>query len=100
MRSLQCIAYRTQDIWRAICLDLEFAVQGDSLNDVRVMLVDAIQSHVEQVMTLDEPARSRLLNRSVPLQVRAKFAIRLFLATLFDRRQSKAVIRFPASCPV
>jgi len=100
MRSLQCVAYRTTDRWQAICLDLDIAVQGDTLSDVQSSLRSAVEGHIEQAMTLDEPARSCLMMRSVPWHVRAKFAILLFLATLFAKQRREAVIGFPTECPV
>jgi len=99
---LECIAHGAGHHWEAICLDLDIAVQGRSLQEVSGLLRETIESYIADAMAQDEPVRSQMLNRSVPFSVRAAWAWRLFFATIVGRRFDKkreATIGFPVECP-
>jgi hypothetical protein len=101
---LECIAHGSGRDWQAICLDLDIAVQADSLQNVTRILQEAITSYVEDAMAQDEPTKTALLNRSAPFSVRASWAFRLFMATLFRHRRDQinrdTTVGFPVECPV
>jgi hypothetical protein len=100
---LECIAHGSGHDWQAICLDLDIAVQADSLHDVTRILEQAVRSYLEDAMMQDEQIRRAMLNRSAPFRVRAAWAMRLFMATLFRRRQDQderdTTVKFPVECP-
>ena len=82
---LSCYARGAGDAWEGICLDLDIAVQGDSLGDVREKLSEAIKSYFEYVVTLPEEEQKRLLSRRVPWHVRSKYVIGAVITMLFRR---------------
>ncbi|AVT75939.1 hypothetical protein RPPS3_18760 [Rhodopseudomonas palustris] len=100
---LECIAHGSGNDWQAICLDLDIAVQANSLHDVTRILQEAVQSYVDDAMAQDEATRDAMLSRSAPLRVRAAWAVRLFMATLFGRRLDRngrdTTLGFPVECP-
>lgn len=67
-----CYAWRDDDAWQAICVDLDIAVQGNSFDDVYRCLNEAISDYIETVMELPAEDRDRLLNRRVPFWTRAR----------------------------
>jgi hypothetical protein len=103
---LECIAHGSGNEWQAICLDLDIAVQAQSLHDVTRILQESVASYIHDAMEQDEPLRSEMLNRSVPFSVRAAWALRLFWATLCHRRvdfrhedKRETTVGFPVECP-
>ena len=84
-RVLRCYAEGRDGEWEAICLDLDIAVQAQSFEKVFESLVEAIESHVNTVLTLPESERRHLLYRPAPLSVRLKFLL-YALRSLFARR--------------
>ncbi len=76
---LTCMAQGHGDAWEAICLDLDIAVQGESFNDVKRALEDAIASYLEAARREDPQTRQRLLARRAPLSVRAGYWFRFAL---------------------
>jgi hypothetical protein len=101
---LECIAHGSGSKWQAICLDLDIAVQAQSLHDVTRILQECVASYVHDALEQDEPTRSQMLNRSAPLSVRATWAVRMFMATLVRRRldqedKRETTVGFPVECP-
>src|SRR6266581_1964140 len=95
---LVCVARGRDESWEAFCLDFDLAVQGNSLEEVRGRLEDAIVDYVHGAKLEGEPARSRLLSRRAPFLVRLRWAIRFFVGTVFGRTSdSRATVGFPVS---
>lgn len=67
---LECIAHGAGNHWEAICLDLDIAVQGSSLDEVTRLLRESVETYIEDAMAQNEPTRSQLLSRGVPFLVR------------------------------
>jgi hypothetical protein len=66
-RELLCVARHGDDLWEALCLDLDLAVQGRSFDEVRTLLDEAVNTYIGDANAEAEPARSRLLaRRSAP----------------------------------
>lgn len=63
----RCFAYGRDREYQAFCLNLDIAVQGKSLSDVRHSLHDAISLYLEAVHEAPAEDRIRLLNRSAPV---------------------------------
>jgi hypothetical protein len=102
----ECIAHGSGNEWQAICLDLDIAVQAQSLHDVTRILRESVASYIQEALQQDEPLRSQMLNRSVPFSVRAAWAVRLFMATILRRRidlnhedNRETTVGFPVECP-
>ena len=70
-----CYAWGNADGWEAICVDFDLAAQGDSFEEVRSELSDAIDTFVTYAAELPELERGRLLNRKALVGLRLKLAI-------------------------
>ncbi len=81
--------YGENSDWQAICTDLDIAVQGDSLEETKSLLTEAVAGYLE--FLLDESAvdRKRLLNRKAPLWLRTEFYLRYVLHRLGFEKYSR-----------
>ena len=95
-----CVARgRAKDDWEASCLDLDIAVQGRSLDEVRAKLDTAVTTYVADALNEQEPDRSALLNRRAPLGVRLKWLWPFIVHTLFDRsHDGDSSVGFQVEC--
>ena len=73
-------------MWEGICLDLDIAVQGNSLEQVVISMRGALHAYLAYVSTLPPQDQQRLLNRRAPLQLRLKFAWCMVRALVGGRR--------------
>lgn len=99
MASVRCVVHGMGNQWEGLCLDLDIAVQGNSLADVKNRLNNAVHTYVEDALAENEPHRSRLLGRKAPLRVRLFWAVALFLATLSKRSDRDSAESFAVPCP-
>lgn len=76
MRKLTCYAWGKPGDWEALCVDLDLAAQGASLEEVRRELGDAIETYLDYVADLPENEQTRFLNRKVPLTLRLQLALK------------------------
>jgi predicted RNase H-like HicB family nuclease len=98
-RNLACFAYGREGEWEAFCLDFDLAVQGQSFEQVKEALGQAIDDYVDSALAEDEPAKSQLLARRAPLKVRLMWALRVFRDTIGGRsRNHDSTIGFPFAC--
>lgn len=81
---LRCYAYRRGDVWEAICTDLDVATFGPSQEEVKRLLAEAIELHLECVADLPDEDRQAMLARRAPWHVR--FGLE-FLCRLHDFRR-------------
>lgn len=87
-RTFTCVAEDHGDGWEAICLDFDIAVQGDTFEDVRRMLEEAVHSYLAIVRMEDAATQKRLMRRSVPLSLRLSYAARIFWQSIWNARQT------------
>ena len=80
--ALRCYAYRSGPVWEAICVDLDIATFGDSLEEVKASLATCIEMHLEEVEALPAADRERLLNRRSPWYVRTKLSLLTWLTRI------------------
>jgi hypothetical protein len=98
-REFFCIARGKGEQWEALCLDLDIAVQGQSFDEVRNLLREAVSTYVQDALAEAEPARSTLLGRQVPFFVRFLWAFRFFRAALFGRKSNgDSPVWLPVAC--
>ena len=76
-KELRCYAYRRGDVWEAICTDLDVATFGPSQEEVKHLLAEAIELHLECVADLPDEDRQTMLAR------RATWHVRLGLELLY-----------------
>ncbi len=81
-KTLRCIVEGSGDSWDALCVDLDIAVSGHSVQEVKQSLEEAVADYLAYVVTLDEPDRTELLNRRAPWRLRIRFAYYGLLAAL------------------
>ena len=74
-KALTCYAWGHPGSWEALCIDFDLSVQGNSLEEVRAEMDDAIDTYLSYVGELPESERARLLNRKAPLGLRTKLAV-------------------------
>lgn len=87
-------------MWEAFSLDFDLAVQGRSFEEVSEGLKEAISTYLKDVAVEQEPARSRLLRRRVPMRVRLMWAWRFFWFALWGRKpDSDSTVWLPVVCP-
>jgi predicted RNase H-like HicB family nuclease len=99
-RYLYCVAHEREGNWEAICLDLDIAVQGRSLDDVTKSLNEAIGSYVEDAQQESEAVRHTLLSRTAPLSARLAWLWPFILNGLFGRsRDGDSTVGFQVACP-
>ena len=98
---LSCYAVGAAASWEAICLDFDITVQGQSFEEVRDKLGEAIQSYIRYIETLPEQERKDFLARRAPWHIRAKFIAGTIFTMLFRRsNHSKRRHNFSIPCTV
>ena len=71
---VRCYAQKKGEIWQAICLDLNLAVHGDDLNDVKERLAAMVDSYVYDALVGEDRAYSdQLLSRKAPVWFWVKY---------------------------
>ncbi len=83
---LLCVFRGADTEWEAICLDFDIAVHGESLSQVRDLLIHAVDSYIVDASQEVEPNKSRLLSRRVPLHVRLLWAVEFLIHSVTNRR--------------
>ena len=74
-KTFHCYAHGHADTWEAICVDLDIAVQGRSLDEVKSLLDRAIRTYLEDALVESPEVARQLLSRRAPFPVRAKLAL-------------------------
>ena len=92
-----CYITERDGVWEGICIDLDVAVEGRSIEDTRDQLSAAVQSYITAVMTEAPERRERLLLRRTPWITRVGLAMRAALQPLKGRGYDA---RFVMPCPV
>lgn len=85
--SFYCVLHGRGNQWEGLCLDLDLAIHGHSLAEVKNLMNEAIDTYVEDAMQEDEATREALLNRSAPFRVRVYWATRIAMAALRGRKR-------------
>jgi hypothetical protein len=99
--SFWCIVHGHGTEWEGLCLDLDITVHGQSLDEVKKTLEQAVVSYIEDAGKEDDATRNRLLRRRAPFLVRLSWALRLFYRSIFGNKKfgSDETAGFPVSCP-
>ena len=87
--TFRCHAYGNGESWEAICVDLDIATFGASLDEVKASLATCVEMYLEAVAESPPEEQRRLLARRAPWHVRAKLAALTWLFSLRgDTRRS------------
>jgi hypothetical protein len=99
-RKLLCFAEGHGSSYEAICVDLDIAVEGRSLQEAVELLNRAIETYVEDAQKEDEATAHRLLSRRAPWHVRLGYKLR-FATHLLTRRRTNGSeeASFDVACP-
>lgn len=84
--SCACYVFGHGDRWEGVCVDLDLAVAGRSLEEVRDKLTLSVASYIEDALHEDGATARRLLRRKAPLRVRLGLALRMVRDALRNRR--------------
>lgn len=97
---LVCIAKGRDGRWEAICLDLDIAVSGETFDEVKATMNDAVTSYLQDANAEGEETRHKLLNRGVPFLSRLRWTWPFVVSALFSRppRDASATCEFPVAC--
>jgi predicted RNase H-like HicB family nuclease len=94
------VAHGRNGQWEAFSFDFDLAVQGHSFEEVSDRLHEAVKTYIATAMEQPEPARSKLLQRTAPLRVRAVWTLKIALWTMFHKKRTEeSAFGFPVSCP-
>lgn len=96
--TMMVYAHGQGDEWEAICTDLDIAVQGRSLDEVKQSLLEAIALYVEHAHDEAPEVTERLLNRRAPLSVRVSLAAQFLLHLLRRRRPREQLAVYDMPC--
>lgn len=99
-RKLLCFAEGHGTSYEAICVDLDIAVEAQSLKEAIGLLNDAIESYIDDAMKEDEATARKLLSRRAPWHVRLGYKLR-FTGHLLSRRRvnGSEEASFDVACP-
>ena len=75
MRKLTCYAWGKPGDWEAICVDFDTPAQGESFEQVRRELADAVDTYLDYVSDLPQGEQRAFLNRKAPLRLRLRLAL-------------------------
>lgn len=93
LRKFRCYAFRENSNWQAICTDLDISVQGNSLEDAKLSLEEAVSGFLEVLEGESEADRRRLLNRRSPTLLRTL----LYMRDAFYHLKSENSLKFSFS---
>ena len=82
--TVTCFAWGHEGIWEALCVDFDLTAHGQSLEEVKCEIQDAIETYVSYVYELPESERSGLLNRKAPRALRWKLELYYRFARLLN----------------
>jgi len=99
MKKVQCYAHGSHGSWEAMCVDLDISVQGQSFEEVRALLNEALHSYVQDACAEDRRTAERLLRRRAPVGVRVKLAAAFLVNAIFDRKDEECRAGFDLACP-
>ena len=88
-RKFRCYLHGKGSEWEAICTDLDISVQGDSFEDAKSLLNEALVGFLEVLEGDSEADQRRFLKRKSPLWLRSLYYWRLVLFRLFDKQSSQ-----------
>ena len=80
--AFRCYAYGRGQDWEAICVDLDIAVFGSSVEEVKASLDTCIQMYLERVFELPPAEQRPFLTRKAPWHVRTRLAFMTWLHSL------------------
>lgn len=89
-QTLRCFARSDERGWEAICVDLDIAVEADTFENVRTVLIEAVQAYIQTALKQEPDVCHQLLSRRSPFHVRAMWAIRLTIHLMAPPTQRRA----------
>ena len=95
-----CYAWGRSGNWEAICVDYDLTAQGNSLEEVRRELDDAIETFLSRVSELPKSEQARLLSRKAPLALRGRLAVLYWLSRLLTPLRIRSSNRHSFHTPI
>jgi len=75
-----------ENVWQAICVDLNIAAQGQTRQETEALIEEMVASYLAKVASLPAAERAQFLNRKAPLSVRLGWAIKFFVGSIVANR--------------
>lgn len=97
--SFLCFAHGGRDGWEAICIDLDIAIQADSFEEARAVLVEAIHEYYQAALQEAPAIRGSLLDRRSPFWTTFGLTMKLIAFNIFRGSKREAQASFPVICP-
>ena len=88
-RKFRCYVHGKGSEWEAICTDLDISVQGDSFEDAKSLLNEALVGFSEVLEGDSETDQKRFLERKSPLWLRSLYYWRLVIFSLCNKQSSQ-----------
>lgn len=98
-RRLQCYAHGRTGDWEGLCVDLDIAVQGESFDEVKRLLDEAVRTYVEDAAKEAPETRRRLLARQAPAGLRLRMAASYLAHLAFAGAGREMKAGFDLPCP-
>ena len=99
-RVLRCFAYGDNGHWEAFCIDLNLAVEGRSLEEVRASLSEMICTYIEDVEKEEPADRAQLLQRCAPFSILARYYLGLLFSVFRRGDDRRRQTNFELPCRV
>lgn len=96
-RKVRCFAEKRGSQWQAFCIELNLAVQADSLEEVVKKLHAMIRSYIQLATEQNDPTHQRdMLYRPAPLSIQLRYwYVRtvVSMANLFAKNHNSAEVK-------
>ena len=92
---IRCMAYKSNNLFIAVCLDLSLSAQAETMDEAMSKLDAQIKDYVAEALA-DPNYTHQLLNRSAPLSLWMKYYWLRFLSA--KNGNKKGVAFFEESC--
>lgn len=82
--TFRCVVEGRHGDWYAVCTDLDIAVTGRTIPEVKRSLQDAVELYVQRACELPPAERDEMLSRKSPWLLRAKLELQVWLSRRRD----------------
>jgi hypothetical protein len=72
--------------WEGVCLNLDIAVQGESLDETKALLFEMIGDYLSLASAVPFSEQARMLSRKAPFFVRARYHAAYIRDSLLSRK--------------
>ena len=96
-KQLRCMAYKSGEVYIAVCLDLSLAAQADSMKEAIEKLDKQVKDYLREAYA-DKKYTRQMLDRSAPFALWLKYYLFRILLARTGNTKNKAFFK-EESCP-